>query len=412
MFQQLLDRIFRTTIIVLLTAPIAWSGSIKVLRNFGRNTRTPSSGLVVDTAGNAYGTTAVSGVHGAGVVYRLSPDSGYQNIYGFGGVPDGKQPQGNLVIDAVGNLYGTTVYGGLKNQNCQNVGCGTVYRLSPPTNGGAWTETVLYRFTGGDDGANPQAGITMDSTGNIYGTTLNGGLGVGVVFSLTPTGNGQWNETVLHTFTNHSDGALPQCQLAFDKNGNLYGTAGWAFELIRNGDGTWTYTIIYRFDPDKGDPVEAATGVILDDQGNLFGTSQYGGKYHQGGNLGYGTVFELSPNIDGTWSENIIYSFAGDSDGATPQTALAFDAAGNLYGTTYHGGGTKCDFNNGCGTVFTLTPDGNGGWSKQQFAFPSNANFGILPSAPAPLLVMNNHLYGTTTGGGQYGGGVVYEITP
>ena len=225
-FQPVLRRILAVASLILLSASIAWSSSYKILHSFsGRSASNPSSGLVADKAGNGYGTTSAGGFNHAGTVYQISPKTGFSVIYGFSG-PDGRQPQGNLAIDAAGNLYGTTVYGGAFNTGCNNQGCGTVFRLAPPTNGGAWTETVLYSFSGGDDGANPQAGVTMDPAGNLYGTAMNGGSGtVGVVFRLEPDQGGLWTETLLYTFVGGPDGGNPVSGLAFDGPGNLYGAA-------------------------------------------------------------------------------------------------------------------------------------------------------------------------------------------
>ena len=206
--QLLLQRTVAVATLILLATTFAWSGSYKVLHSFNVKSMNPSSGLVADKAGNGYGTTAAGGFHNGkgGTVYEISPTTGFHLIYGFSG-PDGMQPQGNLTIDDAGNLYGTTAYGGSNSKSCNNQGCGTVFMLSPPTNGGAWTETALYSFSGEDDGGNPQAGVILDSAGNLFGTTENGGnLQAGTVFELSEGDNGQWTETVIYSM---SDGAFP-----------------------------------------------------------------------------------------------------------------------------------------------------------------------------------------------------------
>ena len=405
MFKPSLNRTLAVTALMLLSASVAWSSSVKLLYEFsGRNGRGPSSNLVTDAAGNAYGTVAFGGQSQAGGVYQFSPTSGYHAIYGFSG-PDGRQPQGNLVMDTAGNFYGTTIYGGAYKSGCNNQGCGVVFRLSPPKNGGAWTETVLYSFSGGDDGANPQAGVILDSAGNLYGTTEFGGSnGLGTVFEVSPAQGGTWTEIVILSVF---EGLSPLGSLVFDDAGNLFGTTGSSgpqgggtvFGLSPGPGGTWTYTLVYAFDGFNGsqDGDGPGAGLIFDNAGNLCGTTEYGGKYRQGGNFGYGTVFELSPNFDGTWTESILYSFAGGSDGAVPQTALAFDPAGNLYGTTLQGGsgGFSC-LGNGCGTVFALVPDGQGGWNKRSFHLPGDGHLGVFPSVPGPPLVKNGRVYVTT----------------
>ena len=170
---------FAVAALVLLTATNAWSGGYKVLYNFNSTNKNPSSGLITDAAGNGYGTTSGGGHDDSGTVYELSRTTGYHLLFAFSNSgPGGRQPQGNLVFDSVGNLYGTTVYGGANKTGCSNAGCGVVFELSPPVNGGLWIETVLYSFccqANCTDGANPQAGVIFDSAGNLYGTTEDGG---------------------------------------------------------------------------------------------------------------------------------------------------------------------------------------------------------------------------------------------
>jgi uncharacterized repeat protein (TIGR03803 family) len=257
--------------------------------------------------------------------------------------------------------------------------------LTPPPNGkGAWAETILYSFSGSSDGAAPQAGVILDAAGNLFGTTRDGGsFGAGTVFQLVHGTNDQWSQSVLYTFMgNGADGGSPLGSLVFDAIGNLYGTAsrggplngGVAFQLSSTGDGVWTYLVIYAFDalfsPDGNLP---AAGMVFDGAGNLYGTTKAGGQF------GFGTVFELISD-SGDWTETILHSFAGGGDGATPLASLVFDNLGNLYGTTSAGGGIPV----GAGTVFRLSPR-EGNWTEAVFRFASKNEAGAVPTAPVIL---------------------------
>jgi uncharacterized repeat protein (TIGR03803 family) len=336
--------------LALVTTPIAQAQSFKVIYPFtgGLDGANPFAGLTMDKAGSLYGTT-YDGSAGYGTVFKLKHTGSswvLSPLYSFQGRNDGANPQARVVFGPNGSLYGTTSTGG-KNFS------GTVFKLAVPPSACKtalcpWFETVLYRFTGGDDGANPQYGdLVFDQAGNVYGTTVNGGSNnVGTVYELTPSG-GSWVESVIH---------------AFNFNGN---------------DGNRPFS-----------------GVILDKAGNLYGTTSSGGPN------GFGTVFQLTPSGSG-WTENILYSFQAQADGMAPEGGLILDAAGNLYGTTATGG-----FGGGGGTVFELTPSG-GGW-----------NFSLLHSFPGfvgPLstLAMDaaGNLYGTTFIDGAYGYGSVFKLT-
>jgi len=409
--QQLLTRFLVVSLLIQVSAVHAWSASYKILHSFsGQPAGNPSSGLVADKAGNGYGTTAAGGPNKAGTVYQLSPKTGFSVIYTFSG-PDGRTPQGNLAIDDAGNLYGTTVNGGDLSA-CNNLGCGTVFRLSPPTNGSIWSETVLYSFQGGtNDGANPKGGVSFDSSGNLFGTTTVGGNqscqaegpGCGTVFELRPSGS-DWTEKVIHAF-NGNDGGLPQSTPVFDTAGNLYAVAGFVFQMSPDGGDGWNFSVLYFFDPRKGDPTAAQSSIVLDVDGNVYGTSPLGGSQNKG------TVFELLLQ-NGQWTEKILHDFAGGSDGAQPEAGLAIDADGNLYGTTYAGGslGFSCS-GNGCGTAFELMPGQGGQWTERRFAFPKSGSLGIQPAASL-LLDQKGNAYGTTTLDGPLGEGVVFRITP
>jgi uncharacterized repeat protein (TIGR03803 family) len=422
--QAILNRVIAVATLVLLTTGSAWSAGHKVLYNFTPHNTPPSSGLVVDTKGNAYGTTSVgpSGRYNFGTVYQLSPTSGYHVLFGFRLTgKDGKAPQGNLAIDSAGNLYGTTIYGGPNTSQCNGAGCGVVYKLSPPSNGvGLWTQTILYSFCSQancTDGANPQAGVILDSSGNLYGTTEVGGISsqcCGTVFELSPTQSG-WTESVISNLIGIG-ASTPESGLIFDAVGNLYGTtahggeggAGTVFELSPSGGG-WTGSILYSFQSFTGsvDGCDPLAGVIFDAAGNLFGTTSTGGLYSGGCFGNFGTVFELMPDGNAGWTETAIYNFGGGNDGSDPTAGLAIDSSGNLYGTTFYGGSSQ-DF----GTIFELIPGAGGQWTERVFRLAGD-NTGYWPSAPV-ILNSAGKVFGTTTQGGRNAnyGGVVFEITP
>ena len=381
--------------LVLFYASFASAGvTYRNIHVFGRSAGQPSSGLVLDAQGYAYGTTFQGGSKGGGTVYRISPTGAFEIIYVFSGHPDGKHPQGNVAFDANGNLYGTTVNGGKFTSCNQGLGCGTVFMLTPPPGGkGPWAETVLYNFAGGaNDGQNPKAGVTLDTEGNLYGTTELGGYqgdpecqeeggGCGTVFELVRS-ESEWTEVLLHIFTGtFGDGELSQSGLVFDAAGNLYGTtAVTAFEMSPI-EGGWTLDVIHYFGAgDDGNGL--AAGMVFDAAGNLYGTAEGGGQ------ASMGVVFELSPDAGG-WTETILHNFAGGKDGAQPMAGVALDAQGNIYGTTYRGGILPI----GVGTVYELTPADNGQWSEAVFALRPKRGQGAGPAAP--VLLVGNALYTT-----------------
>src|SRR5664280_881041 len=252
---------------------------------------------------------------------------------------DGTNPQAGLIFDAAGNLYGTTKNGGGPND------AGTVFELTPGA-GGTWTEKVLWSFGTGTDGSDPFGALIFDAAGNLYGTTSLGGTShSGIAFELTPAGGGTWTEKVLHTFGSGTDGVNPQAGLTFDGAGNLYGTTngggtynhGTVFELMPAGGGNWTESVAHSFG-NGTDGAAPAAGLLLDGAGHLYGTTYLGGSY------GGGTVFRLNAQ-----ELVLLYSFSG-TDGANPAAGLVLDGGGNLYGTTYSGG----DFAS-YGTVFEIT---------------------------------------------------------
>ena len=318
----------------------------------------------------------------------------YKTLYRF--PPGGRRgsfPRGGLVADREGILYGTTAAGGAH-------GVGTVFELEPDGHGG-WKETVLHSFDG-TDGGYPEAGLIFDAAGNLYGTTSYGGAhGGGTVFELAPDGQGGWHETVLHSF-NFRDGRLPAAGLTFDFAGNLYGTtysggasgAGTVFELSPDGHGGWNETVLHSFNGRNGN--EPVASVIFDAAGNLYGTTYYGGA-HNGG-----TVFELAPNGHRDWKETVLHSFNEPSQVGS-SAGLVFDTAGNLYGTTDLGGPRKY------GTVFKLSPNGHSPWEETVLH-----SFKDQPGAYPNDLIFDTqgHLYGTTIGDEDTTFGSVFEITP
>jgi uncharacterized repeat protein (TIGR03803 family) len=292
---------------------------------------------------------------GCGTVFELS--RGKETILHSFTPLDGKFPLGGLTTDGSGNLYGTTFNGssgGTQLPSCQLVleGCGTVFEVS---NG---QERVLHSFGGRPDGEEPAGNLILDRLGNLYGTTSRGGFGWGTVFELSPNSDGTWKETLLHSFTGNRDGAEPnngsepEGGVVLDAKGSLYGTTsqgglngcGVVFKLEKNSDGSWARRILYNFrgSPDDG---QYPSGLVRDKKGNLYGVTRVGGTSNQG------TVFQL----DGTGQETILHTFTGGpADGEYPFAGLTMDAAGSLYGTTTQGGSGACV--GGCGTVFKITP--------------------------------------------------------
>ena len=275
-------------------------------------------------------------------------------IHSFTGGNDGINPAVTLAKDAAGNFYGTTVSGGTGTL-CTN-GCGTVFKLSRVA-GGKWKETVLYNFTGGSDGKNPYGGVTLDSKGDLYGTTVAGGSGgscagdgCGVVFLLSKSGKG-WVETVMYNFTGGKDGFGPGGALVFDSVGNLYGTTpdggnlhkcngggcGVVYQISPVRGGGWKQTVLHTFGG-SSDGRYPSGSLAFDAAGNLYGTTQGGGAYSNGTNSSGGTVYQVSPTSGGGWTEKVVHSFGNGTDGLSPRANVIVDKAGNLYGTTIYGG--------------------------------------------------------------------------
>jgi uncharacterized repeat protein (TIGR03803 family) len=376
----------------------------------------PYGGLAVSKSGTVYGTTENGGSPADGTVFELTEASGVWTqavIHNFMGYPnDGENPYGNLVLGKSGTLYGTTSGGGF-------TGSGSVFELIPSTTaGGAWTERAIYAFAGkssGMDGANPRGGVTIGAGGTLYGTTSRGGLGNGTVFQLTPpTKAGKaWKETVLYRFTNlDGDGAFPQAGLVIDKDGNLYGTTenggsgctcGVVFKLAppASTGGAWTESILYSF-AGASDGAYPEAGLIFGSNGALYGTT------YQGGPAGLGTVFELAPPASSSeaWTLTTLYSFQGGTDGAYPFAGLVFGSTGALYGTTINGG------TSGNGTVFELAPPSSAGglWSESILYNFAGGSDGSIPYAGV-VFGPGGALFGATTAGGSAGSGTVFQLT-
>jgi uncharacterized repeat protein (TIGR03803 family) len=316
-----------------------------VLYNFtgGADGATPRE-LIRDAAGNLYGTASYGGNtttctiqfgRGCGLVFKLDQTGVETVLYTFIGGADGAVPYEGLVLDADGNLYGTTYAGGNTDSSCPagSQGCGVVFKVDQGGN-----ETVLYTFSGGSDGSEPYAGLVRDSSGNLYGTAASGGkYDFGVVFKLDPAGN----ETVLHAFTFGPDGGEPTAPLIQDPRGTLYGTTyvGSVFELDPLGE---HFRVLYSFFGVSQGSYPWA-GLVRDSSGNLYGTTQYGGNTGSScpfGSIGCGVVFKVDPS----GNETVLYAFTGGSDGSGSLAGLIRDRVGNLYGTTATGG----DFSNSC----------------------------------------------------------------
>ncbi len=333
----------------------------------------PFGRVALAADGTLYGTTSCgtlpackSGV--AGTVFHLTPAPTAPKtalapwnesvLYSFTGGSDGEFPQGDLTFDQSGNIYGTTIEGGVF--NCSGNRCGVVYKLTP--SGAGWTETVLYAVQNNGDGAYPFDGVVFDASSNLYGV-LSGSnpfgdasIGYGAVYQLSPSGSG-WTEQTLHTFTGGDDGAYPIGGLIVDSFGNLYGTTagggsqqcGTAFDFTPDS-GSWIFKTLYVFQQPYGSNGGPEAKLLMDAAGKLYGTTTGDGVY------GYGSVFKLTP-LNGGWTYTSLHDFTGGSDGALPQSSLVFDANGNLYGTASEGGSSITGFCDvGCGVVFEITP--------------------------------------------------------
>jgi uncharacterized repeat protein (TIGR03803 family) len=329
-------------------------------------------------------------------------------LVSFSGTGNGSRPQCILAMDAHGNLYGTTATGG-------NTNGGLVFRVTPH-GGGVWTEETIHSFDSAADGTGPSGGVVLDAAGNVYGTTVSGGaFGLGTAFELSQVG-GSYHLTVIHSFGSTGDGIFPYAQMIFDAEGNLYGTTayggafgtgeeggGTVFEISPQGGGLWSEQVLHSFASGE-DGVQVSGGVAFDSAGNLYGATFVGGTH------GDGIIYELSPQTGGTWTETIVHNFSGGTaDGRLPMAGVTLDAAGNVYGTTSAGGPYAR------GVVFELVPQGGGVWSEKGLHAFGNGLDGANPEGEV-LLDAAGNVYGTTYDGGKYGdsyGGVgtFYELS-
>ena len=414
---------------ILVSTPSAWAHSkYRSLYQFreGVDGGLPYSSLIFDTAGNLYGVALDGGAHTFGAVFELTPNtngSWTENVlYSFCSLTncaDGASPNGRLIFDKVGNLYGATLSGGANGSG------GVVFELIPNTDG-SWTESVLFSFcslTNCSDGSDPNGILIFDSIGNLEGNTVSGGANdAGVVFKLTPNTEGTWTESVLHnfcSFKNCGDGSSPQSGLILDASGNLYGTTqnggnlnqcsggcGVVFRLTPTGEDR----VLHRFTGNDG-AFPAVAGVTLDQAGNLYGTTEEGGSLSQCNGSGCGVIFRLAPNTHRSWTEKVLHRFTGGADGGFPVAGVTFDAAGNLYGTAEGGGNVSfCILRPGCGVVFKLAQNSKGEWHEMVLY-----DFLDRPGAhPFAGLIFDTagNVYGTTVGDDKTTFGSVFEITP
>ena len=317
-------------------------------------------------------------------------------LYSFTGSADGGYPQSGLAIDSKGNLFGATQDGG----SAATCSCGTVFELSPGSNG-TWTESVIHSFSATNgDGNNPFGQPVFDSKGNLYGTTLFGGANFqGTVYELSPGANGTWSESVLYNFTGGADGgSIYTSRLTIDSSGNLYGVA--------NSGGTYGFGVVFELSPGSNGTwtekvLHSFTGG--DDGGNPYASSvvldssgNLYGMARGGGAHDYGVVFDLTPQSNGTWSEKVIYDFPGGASGAYPIGGLFLGSSGKLYGAAYD--------------VFELVPGSNGMRTKKTVHSFTGTPDGAFPEA-ALISDKAGNLYGTTNSGGAHNG-TVFELMP
>ena len=374
------------------------------------------AGVTPDGHGNLYGSNTGNAADGNGEVFMLSPKNSswtLSTLYNFPGSED----TGGIIRDPQGRIYGATDRGGA-------FGGGTVFELLPwaiaaPSLNPEWNAITLYTFTGLSDGGEPHDALAFDQAGNLYGTTTDGGSNyLGTVFQLKNT-NGTWTENVIHTFNGGQDGQSPYSSVVVDRSGNVYGTTpfggaygcGAVYELTPSGSG-WTKNTLYSFQG-NGDGCNPAAGVILDSAGNLYGST----AFTDAGNVGYGTVFELSPADQG-WSYTLIQTFStggqGRCNGAPqfgsgPFGSMVMDSAGNLYGATA-GDGAYGQNGTGYGNVFKLTPS-DGGWIYTSLHDFTNGDDGGTPCGWLSVDAKGD-VFGTTRYGGTINMGTVWEVTP
>ena len=420
-----LKTIVRCVLAIVLFAPIGAANArgFKLLYNFCSQQnctdgKWPYAQVIADGQGNLFGTTGAGGeanckLYGCGTVFEVAADGTETVLHAFTSNPDGSGPRGGVIMDAAGNLYGTTAVGGGDGCGGAGYGCGTIFKVTP---GGK--ESVLYDFAGGaSDGAYPSAGLVADRAGNFYGTTPDGGGGTqcivqfggcGAIFKYATDGT----ETMLYGFSGGKDGADVEAGLILDRKGNLFGTAaaggllsncsqglspgcGVVFKLTPDGKEKTLYA--FKGGNDGWGPIAS---LVEDKGGNLYGTTQAGGSTTACNGVGCGIVFKIAP--DGT--ETILHDFTGGSDGQNPAAGMIADGRGNLYGTTqgeYYAAGHAAPQTQNYGTVFKIAPDGT---FRVLYTFTGGTNGAnpVANLAKGP----NGILYGTT----EFPNGVVFQV--
>ena len=405
--------------LAMLLSQLAQAQAYKIVYGFnGKNKLTAGTSLVRDTGGNLYGASTYGGLRNCyqgpcGAIYKIDPKGKETTLYSFKGAPDGANPVA-VIVDASGTIYGTTEYGGTSTLQYCGGGCGTVFKIA--TSG---KETVLHSFSEPPgDGISPASGVIRDSKGTLYGTTYMGGEhtdygnpGEGTVYKIA---NGK--ESLLYDFTGGDDGGLPNAALLL-RGGVLYGTTVFGGSIDNRqcitvfGPGCGTVfkvedgreTVLYTFN-NQSDGGYPAGSLIADKSGNLYGTASLGGdlncQFSQENPPGCGVVFKLTPSGE----ESVLYTFKGKTDGAWPSAALVMDAAGNLYGTTVLAGNLNCQGGYGCGTIFKLDTAGK---------FTVLHTFaGSDGKAPTALIQDGQGKFYGVASGGPANNGVVYELTP
>jgi uncharacterized repeat protein (TIGR03803 family) len=388
----------------------------------GGDANNPYAGLIIDGAGNLYGTSYAGGAAGEGTVFELSPPTANQTawtetiLYSFYAAnrTDGVHPTGRLVFGPHGELYGTTSSAG----GAGAAGRGTVFELSPPaTLGGSWTETTLHVFGAAGDGATPYAGLAIDAAGTLYGTTSAGGSmaakdapGFGTVFSLAPLAGGSWTETILHRFADGDDGISPQADLLLGPNASLFGTtpscgaklacSGTVFEIALNAPGGPAETILYKFPASGVAGQEPSSSLTMDSGGALYGATS----------LGIGTVYRLAPQHGGVapWKQTVLARFAFDKAGG-PEGGVLIGPGGVLYGTLAYGA------HQALGTIYKLSPPtgGSGPWPQTLlYAISPKPKGGGVDPVGDLIADHTGGFYGVTEIGGAGGVGTVFKVMP
>lgn len=365
--------------------------------------------MVFDAKGNLYGSTSSGGnikecpPQGCGTVFELSASgNGWTEkvLHRFDWTTDGEGPENGVIIDAEGNLYGNTLVGPPSKEGEHS---GTGFELSPSSDG-KWKETILYWFNGGQ----PESGLIRDAAGNLYGNQ-------GETFEVSRDSSGHWDTRIIDPNAFSFSALTLKDGKLYDAGGSGTYKYGMVYELTPTKDGKWQELDLYSFrglDHGADDGSFPGAGVVFDQKGNIYGATETGGMKSQncgqyGEQLGCGTIFELSPDGHDGWTESILYRFTDAAHGYSPFSTLNIDSAGNLYGTAVGGTG------GGWGVIFKLAPAQNGDWTYSVLHnFTDGKDDGAEPYGPMVFDKEGKHLYGTTAYGGTYNGGIVFEYTP